>query len=167
MAIAFDYGSVVGSYAGTGRVSHIAVTADVDMPVGSRKVSLSKLDVAVADIRVRGTAAVDDLDKMAVSFDLTADTARPGPVDGIDEQRGAGDGTSDRRARSRSFGEKSPTELPIAALRKLDAHGTLRIQSVTVEHLVLTGRYAAAGGAGRACSPGPDPGRAVRRQLGQ
>ncbi|MDB6091989.1 MAG: hypothetical protein JWN85_4773 [Gammaproteobacteria bacterium] len=139
VAVEFDYRAGNGGHEFNSTVSHIAVAADVEVPDGSRRVRLSKLDVAVAGIHVRGVAAVDDLDKMALSFDLMADAM---DLDRLMASADSGAIATARPSQVPAVGplpNKRPTQLPIEALRKLDAHGTVRIQSVTVERMVLTG----------------------------
>lgn len=139
VAVEFDYSSGNRGDAVKPAGSHIAVAADVEMPVGSRQVRLSRLDVAAAGIHVRGTAAVDDLDKMAVSFDLTSDAI---DLDRLMASANSGAVATARPSRTSAVAplpQKPPTQLPVESLRKLDAHGTLRIQSLTVERMVFTG----------------------------
>lgn len=136
VAVEFDYSS---GDAGKAAASHIAVAADVEMPAGSRQLRLSRLDVAVAGIHVQGTAAVDDLGKMAVSFDLASDAI---DLDHLMASSASGADATARPSRAPAvapLSKKPPTQLPVEALRKLDAHGTLRIRSVTVERMLFTG----------------------------
>ncbi|MDB6041648.1 MAG: hypothetical protein JWM63_199 [Gammaproteobacteria bacterium] len=136
VAVEFDYSS---SDAGKAAASHVAVVADVEMPAGSRQVRLSKLDVAVVDIHVRGSAAVDDLDKMAVSFDLASDAIDLDRLMASTDSGAAATARPSQAPATAPLAKKPPIQLPVEALRKLDAHGTLRMRSVTVERMLFTG----------------------------
>jgi AsmA protein len=82
------------------------------------------------DTRVQGSAAIEDLEADALSFDLSVDAIN------IDRYRAPEDKTP---AAKRSRGPaKPPTPLPLESLRKLNAHGTLRVGSATLSNVLLT-----------------------------
>ena len=128
--IEFDYGN--GS---AQPVVHIAVAARVAMRADPSQVQLSDLDLALNDMHVRGSAAIADLDKMALRFDLGADDIN---LDRLLPPAAPGGGGEARASRAPAA-QQPPTQLPIEALRSLDAQGTLRVHSITVRRLVFTG----------------------------
>lgn len=81
---------------------------------------LSQLDLLLDDTRVRGSAGIEDLEKMALAFDLN--------VDAIDVDRYLGpekeEAASGKGGAARA---EEPTELPLDALRGLNAKGSLAI----------------------------------------
>lgn len=100
-----------------------------------KQLRLADLDLTLDDTRVTGAAAIEDLDRSALSFDLkmngiNLDRYRP-PV-ATPNAAPAGKTTPAVKA------PQAPTPLPISALRKLDAHGTLRAGNVNVAGLLLT-----------------------------
>ncbi len=128
--IELDYGN-----GGAQPAVHIAATARVAMRADPSQVQLSDLDLALDDMHVRGSAAIADLDKMALRFDLSADDIN---LDRLVPPAAAG-GEDEARASRGPATQQPPTQLPIAGLRSLDAQGTLRIHSITVRRLVFTG----------------------------
>lgn len=108
-----------------------------------KQLQLSGLDLTLDDTRMQGSAGVDDLERMALSFDLKVnsinlDRYRP-PV----EVAKAASAKSSPPATVNGppagvKGPQAPTPLPITALRKLDAHGTLRVSNVTFAGLLFT-----------------------------
>src|SRR5205085_3751247 len=89
-----------------------------DYRLTQKALQLHDLDLNLDDTQVRGTVSIDDLDTQALSFDLGVDAIN------VDRYRGA----EVKADTGKSSGPKPPpTDLPIAALRKWNAHGTLRI----------------------------------------
>ena len=100
-----------------------------------KQMRLTNLVLTLDDTHVRGAAAIDDLDTMALSYDLNVDRinvdrylAPKAPA-----QKAASGASSARAAAS------APTPLPIETLRKLNAHGTLQVGNATVAGLAFTG----------------------------
>ena len=89
-----------------------------DYRLTEKALQLRDLNLSLDDTQVRGTVSVDDLDTKALSFDLGIDS-----ID-VDRYRGPEVKTETKKS---SGPKPPPTDLPIAALRKLNAHGTLRI----------------------------------------
>ena len=112
----------------TGALSAFALQTNFQLTV--KQLQLSGLQLTLDETTVRGTAAIDDLDHSAVSFDLAANTLN------LDRYRGPATGTPATR---RSPGPaKLPTPLPLESLRKLNLHGTLRLSSATVSNVLFT-----------------------------
>lgn len=84
---------------------------------------VSDLDLTLDETRVRGSAGIDDIEKFVLGFDLA--------VDGIDVDRylepKPAEGGEGPDSTSAPAAEKEPTELPIEALRELNARGRLTI----------------------------------------
>ncbi len=98
---------------------------------------LSKLDITLDDTRLRGTLGIDDLEKLALRFDLTVDNIDvdrylgPEPKEGD----GAAGGTADAAKPAEA---EEPTELPLDALRELNARGELRVGRARLSGLEFT-----------------------------
>jgi AsmA protein len=93
---------------------------------------LSALDLTLDDTHVRGSAGIDDLDAMAMRFDLN--------VDRIDLDRymaPAPEGKKDAPPAAKAAA-KPPTELPLDTLKTLNAQGQLRVGAATVTKLQFT-----------------------------
>jgi AsmA protein len=104
-----------------------------------KQLQLSALQLTLDDTRVQGSAAIEDLATSALSFDLNVNginvdlyrspVEKPAraPVD---------------KATARPAGPPSakvpPTPLPLEALRKVDARGTLRVATATFSNIVFT-----------------------------
>jgi AsmA protein len=98
---------------------------------------LSKLDLTLDDTRIRGAAGIDDLEKVALRFDLAVDRIDVDRYLAPEPQasaRSADGGAAPAEAEQ----PKEPTELPIDALRELNARGELRIARAKLEGLEFT-----------------------------
>jgi AsmA protein len=93
--------------------------------------SLSGMSLVLDDTRVKGSAAVEDLEKMALTFDLAVDAIN---VDRYLEPEAEDKGQS-------STEQAEPTELPVDMLRELNARGKLRIGRATFTGLEFTDLY--------------------------
>jgi AsmA protein len=96
-----------------------------------QQLQLSALQLTLDDTRVQGTAAIEDLAASALSFDLNVNGIN------VDRYRAPVDKTKARPA-SPPPAKAPPTPLPLETLRKLDAHGTLRVANATFSNIVFT-----------------------------
>lgn len=96
-----------------------------------KQMMLSALDVALDNTRVKGTAGLEDLEAMALRFDLT--------VDSIDLDRYLAPEAPEAPAPSGSAAAAPaappPTDLPIDTLRELNAKGQLRVAQLKMSGL--------------------------------
>lgn len=103
-----------------------------DYRLTEKTADLAALDLTLDDTHVRGTAGVEDLDAMALRFDLNVDQINldrymaPTP----EEKKGA--------PPAAQAAAKPPTDLPLDALRELNARGQLRVGAATVTKLAFT-----------------------------
>lgn len=99
-----------------------------------KQLQLSALQLTLDDTRVHGTAAIEDLDSSALSFDLNVNGIN------VDRYRAPVEKTpvSAVKRPATPPPPKAPTPLPLESLRKLDVHGTLRVASATFSNLVFT-----------------------------
>jgi AsmA protein len=97
-----------------------------------KQLQLSALQLTLDDTRVQGAAAIEDLDRSAVSFDLNVNGIN------VDRYRAPVDKTPASKGRGSASPKAPPTPLPLETLRKLDAHGTLRVGSATFSNVVFT-----------------------------
>jgi AsmA protein len=104
-----------------------ALGLQTNFRLAHRQLQLSALQLTLDDTRVQGTAA-DDLDRQAVSFDLTVNAIN------LDRYRAP----VQKGAARTPTPAQPPTPLPLEALRKLNVHGSLRVGSATVSNLQLT-----------------------------
>ena len=111
-----------------------ALALRTDYRLTQKQVQLSGLDLTLDDTRVKGSAAIEDLESTALSFNLDIGNLN---VDRYLAPVPKGGSTS-RQAPATPAGAKPPTPLPIDALRKLNAHGTLRVASITLDGLSFT-----------------------------
>jgi len=102
-----------------------------DFVLTQKALRLPALQITLDDTHLSGSAGIDDLDSMAVSYDLK--------VDAINFDRYLSPASKDAVKKPAVKGTAPPTPLPIEALRKLNAHGTLQMGSVTLGGLPLTG----------------------------
>jgi AsmA protein len=95
---------------------------------------LSALDVALDQTRLKGSAGIEDLEAMALRFDLD--------VDSIDLDRYLAPEEPEAQAGSAPAGAappaSEPTELPIETLRELNAKGQMRIANLKMSGLQFT-----------------------------
>jgi AsmA protein len=105
-----------------------------DYRLTPKQLQLTNLDLALDDTHVRGSAAVVDLDTMALEYALK--------VDRINADRYlAPKGAPRPSGQPPASGSKSDasTTLPSEALRKLDVQGTLEVGQVTLGGINFTG----------------------------
>ncbi len=98
----------------------------------AKQLQLTQLSLMLDDTRVRGSAAVEDLDTMELGYALE--------VDRIDADRylpPKSPPPSGQAASAPATGTDSA--LPIETLRKLDVHGTLEVGRATLQGLAFTG----------------------------
>jgi AsmA protein len=95
------------------------------------QLQLSALQLTLDDTHVQGTAAIEDLDSTALGFDLNVTQIN------LDRYRPPEEKTPPGMAKQ-AAPAKPPTPLPLESLRKLNAHGTLRVASATFSNLVFT-----------------------------
>jgi AsmA protein len=116
-----------------------AVGLQTNFRLTRKQLQLSALQLTLDDTRVEGTVAIDDLGTSALSFDLNVNGINVdryrSPVE--KPARAPVDKTAARPA-GPAPAKAPPTELPIETLRKLDAHGTLRVASATFSNIVFT-----------------------------
>lgn len=116
-----------------------ALALSSDYRLSAKQFQLTHLDLAIDETRLRGALALEDLDTMALGFDLNVDridldrylppkTAPQSARQAVDKKAGAAGG--DMRA--------SATPLPIETLRKLDVRGTLQAGQAIFSGLTLT-----------------------------
>lgn len=79
---------------------------------------LPQLDLLLDDTRVRGSAGIEDLEKMALAFDLNVDAINVDRYLGPEKEEASKGGAAQA---------EEPTELPLDALRELNAKGSLAI----------------------------------------
>jgi AsmA protein len=100
-----------------------------------KQLQLSALQLSLDDTRVEGAASIEDLDSSAMSFDLAVNAINldryRAPVPPVDKAAAAA-------AKRSPPPPTPPTPLPIETLRKLNAHGSLRVGSATLSNLLLT-----------------------------
>jgi AsmA protein len=105
-----------------------------DYHLTAKEAGLSALDLLLDDTHIRGVAGIADLDAMSMRFDLGVDAINldrymapaPEKKDGVPA------------APVSAAGAKPPTDLPLDALRKLNARGLLRVGKATVTKLPFT-----------------------------
>jgi AsmA protein len=110
-----------------------------------KQLQLSALQLTLDDTRVQGTAAIEDLatgaaaavtspaGTSALSFDLNVNGIN------VDRYRAPVDKTTQgKRPAGVPAAKAPPTPLPLEALRKLDARGTLRVGSLTFSNIVFS-----------------------------
>ena len=103
-----------------------ALSAKAGYRLTENALQLSDLQATLDDSHIRGTFGIDDLDAMALSFDLAIDTLN------ADRYR-------EPEAKSEAQQKTAPPEdLPRDALRDLKAKGQLRIARLTVADVQLT-----------------------------
>jgi AsmA protein len=97
-----------------------------DYRLTEKQLQLPALELVLDDTQVRGSAAIEDLDAMALRFDLNVNTINvdrylePEPKEGESQTPAA---------------EEPPTELPLEMLRELNARGSLRVGKATLSGL--------------------------------
>ena len=110
-----------------------------DYRLTEKQLQLPAMDLLLDDTRVHGAFGVEDLEQMALSFDLDVNTIdldrymEPKPKDDA-----AKSGAAKQASADKAEVPTEPTELPIDALRKLTAKGQLRIGRAKVSDLQFT-----------------------------
>ena len=118
-------------------LSSLAVSSDYRLT--AKQLRLTNLDLTLDDTRVRGAAAIEDLDTMALGYDLSVDRInvdrylppKPAPR--------SGRAAANAKAASASAAHTAPTPVPIETLRKLDVRGTLQAGQAIFSGLTFTG----------------------------
>lgn len=95
-----------------------------------KQLQLSALQLTLDDTIVKGSAAVEDLETSALSFDLN--------VNGINVDRYRAPVEKVPANAPKQTAAKPPTPLPLESLRKLNVHGSLRVGTATFSNLVFT-----------------------------
>ena len=119
------------------------VSASARYALGKNDVRLSAIDAHLDDSHITGTAGIDDLEKLAMRFDLTVDRIDldrylpPAEVSSgaAGAKAGAGAGANAMRAAPK---KSPPVKLPLETLRTLFAQGTLKVGQARVHGLALT-----------------------------
>jgi AsmA protein len=97
-----------------------------DFRLTEKQLQLPALELALDETQVRGNAAIEDLEAMALRFDLSVNAINvdrylePEPKDGEASPKAA---------------DQPPTDLPVDALRELNARGNLRVGKATLSGL--------------------------------
>lgn len=117
---------------------HLAMNGRLSLPDTGRPIELSALDLRLNEARVTGNVAILDPATLAVRFDLGSDDLDLDRLLGI-ARPGSGAPAPAATAPDAAPAHKAPTPLPVEALRKLSAQGTLRIGRLTAERVVMTG----------------------------
>jgi AsmA protein len=103
-----------------------------DFRLTEKALKLPAMDLALDDTSVKGSFGIDDLDKMAMSFDLDVNAI---DLDRYMEPKPKGDA---KAPAAKAAEPAKPVELPIEALRKLIAKGMLRVGRAKVSDLQFT-----------------------------
>lgn len=106
-----------------------AFSCSSDYVLTVKQLHLSNLQITLDDTHVKGRAAVDDLQTMALSYDLNVDTLN---MDRYLAPKAATPAPAPARS------PQPPTPLPLEVLRKLDIVGTLQVGTLTFGGLVGT-----------------------------
>ena len=96
-----------------------------------KQMGLQALDLTLDDTHIRGTAGIEDLDAMSLRFALNVDA-----ID-VDRYMAPTPETKDGKTAApvSAAGAKPPTDLPLDAIKTLDARGQLRIGKAIVTKL--------------------------------
>ncbi|MBX5461181.1 MAG: AsmA family protein [Steroidobacteraceae bacterium] len=105
-----------------------------DYRLTENQLALPALDVTLDDTRVRGSVSVDDLETLALRFDLDVNAINLDRYMEPEPQEAKGGGGS----APAEAAQAPPTELPLDAVRKLNVRGQLRIGQATVAKLPFT-----------------------------
>jgi AsmA protein len=112
-----------------------ALALQTNFRLTPKQLQLTGLQLTLDDTRAQGSAAIEDLDAMALSFDLN--------VNGINVDRYRAPVEKPplspvKKAASGPAPPTVPTPLPLETLRKLDVHGIVHVHSATFAGLVFT-----------------------------
>ena len=105
-----------------------------DYHLTAKEAGLTALDLTLDDTHIRGIAGIEDLEARSLRFDLGVDAINVDRYMAPPPQKK--DGTP--AAPVSAAGAKAPTDLPLDALRKLNARGLLRVGKATVTKLPFT-----------------------------
>jgi AsmA protein len=97
-----------------------------DYRLTEKKLQLPALELVLDDTQVRGSASIEDLEAMALRFDLS--------VNAINVDRYMEPEPKEGEAATPAA-EQPPTDLPLDALRELNARGNLRVGKATLSGL--------------------------------
>jgi len=100
-----------------------------DYRLTPKQLQLAALDLTLDDTAVRGSAGIEDLDAMALRFDLDVNAIN------LDRYMEPKPEAASGGSAPASAAAKPPTDLPIDLLRELNAQGQLRIGRATVTGL--------------------------------
>jgi AsmA protein len=112
--------------------------------VTTKTAALSALDLTLDDTRIRGSAGIEDLDAMAMRFDLDVDAINldryMAPEEKKDEKGAQAAKAADggKQAAASGAAAPPPTDLPLDLIRDLNLAGQLRVGKATVENLPFT-----------------------------
>jgi AsmA protein len=98
-----------------------------DYRLTEKQLQLPALELVLDDTQVRGSAAIEDLEAMALRFDLN--------INAINVDRYLEPEPKEGEAAQTPAAEEPPTDLPIEMLRELTARGSLRIGKATLSGL--------------------------------
>jgi len=101
----------------------------------TKQAQLSSLDLTLDETRVRGSAGIEDLDTMAMRFDLGVDAINLDRYMGPEEKK---DEKKKEAAANTKAAAAPPTDLPLELIRSLNLAGQLRVGRATVENLPFT-----------------------------
>ena len=102
------------------------VAFDAKLNATDKSAMLEDLTLTLDDTRATGTAGISDFDKTALRFDLV--------LDRLDLDRYSGPEEENKEQAK----DDKPVELPVEALRKLNARGKLRIGQLTLAGLNMS-----------------------------
>lgn len=105
-----------------------------DYHLTPKEAGLKALDLTLDDTHIRGLAGIEDLEAMSMRFDLGVDAINLDRYMAPTPEKKAGVPSAPVSA----AGAKAPTDLPLDALRKLNARGLLRVGKATVTKLPFT-----------------------------
>lgn len=108
-----------------------ALALKANYRVTPKQLQLSDLSLTLDDTTVTGRAGVDDLETGALGFDLGVNSIN------LDRYRPPAPPQSEAKTAA-SAAPQPPVPLPLDTLRKLNAHGKLRVGSATFSGLVFT-----------------------------
>jgi AsmA protein len=101
----------------------------------TKQAKLSSLDMTLDDTRVRGSAGIEDLDAMAMRFDLDVNTINLDRYMGPEEKHQEKKPDKAATEKKAAAGAAPPTDLPLDLIRGLNLAGLLRVGHATVENL--------------------------------
>jgi AsmA protein len=113
-----------------------ALALQTNFRLTQKQLQLTGLQLTLDDTRAQGAAAIEDLDTMALTFDLNVNGIN------VDRYRAPVEKIPPSPVKKATSGPAPPTAppvpLPLETLRKLDVAGSLRVGSATFAGLVFT-----------------------------